>query len=69
MSTTTDDLMSSVGVNKGDDFPKLIAALGVTKQADSAQDNDEKVRDMLRSHDYKGPDTSTQIATSKDKKL
>eukprot|EP00957_Ditylum_brightwellii_P207898 15355024-Ditylum_brightwellii.AAC.1 len=67
MSTTADGSMLSVGVNKGDDFSKLIAALGVAKQADSTQDNDEKVRDTIRTHDSKGADTSTQNASSKDK--
>eukprot|EP00957_Ditylum_brightwellii_P187603 14285530-Ditylum_brightwellii.AAC.1 len=68
MSPTTDDSMSSERVNKGDDFPKLIAALGATKQTESAQDNEEKARDTHRMHEYKGPETSTRIASNKDDK-
>jgi hypothetical protein len=68
MSTTTDNSMSSEGVNKGDDFPKLIAALGATKQTESAQDKEEKARDTRRTHEYKGPETSTRTASNKDDK-
>eukprot|EP00957_Ditylum_brightwellii_P155006 11798511-Ditylum_brightwellii.AAC.1 len=67
MSTAADSLMSAVGDNKEDDFLKLIAALGVAKQADSVQDNNENIRNTSGTQDSNGAETSKQIVTIMDK--